>query len=253
VILPGYPVSDLGGPDGMALWFLGSAPPVNFTGLEPWTVPPFSWFFADQTLKYLVFQDPNFDAFSFGLSNTGVIDQASLTVYDQMTSAGNADDPQALRAHLSRGKKLLIYHGFSDGGLSPFPMIQFYKNLAGMTPGHYDALQRNARLFMVPGMHHCAGGPGPNVFDTLTPLQDWVENDVAPNGIIATHFVGNNRANPVDRTMPLCMFPQQARYSGRGDVNDAANWSCPGDDQGLLKIGRNGAAAGLGDDDGHGD
>lgn len=253
VILPGYPVSDLGGPDGMAIWFLGSAPPVNFTGPEPWTVPPFSWFFADQTLKYLVFQDPTFDAFSFGLSNTGVIDQASLTVYDQMTSAGNADDAEALRAYLSRGKKLLIYHGFSDGGLSPFPMIQFYKNLADMTPGHYDALQRNARLFMVPGMHHCAGGPGPNVFDMLTPLQAWVENDVAPNGIIATHLVGNNRANPVDRTMPLCMFPQQARYSGHGNVNDAANWSCAEHDHGLLKMGRNGAEAGLGDGEGHDD
>ena len=252
VILPGYPVTDLGGPDGMAIWFLGSAPPVNFAGPEPWTVPPFSWFFADQTLKYFVFQDPNFDTFNFGLSKTGVIDANSLAVYDQMTAAGNADDPDALLAYLGRGKKLLIYHGFSDGGLSPFPMIRFYKGLAAMTPGSYAGLQGNARLFMVPGMHHCAGGPGPNVFDTLTPLQNWVENDVAPNGIIASHFVGNNQKNPVDRTMPLCMFPQQARYSGSGDVNDATNWSCPAGDQSLLRIGRNGAEAGLGDD-GQGD
>jgi feruloyl esterase len=68
---------------------------------------------------------------------------------------------------------------------------------------------------------------------------------VTPNGIIATHFVGNNRNNPADRTMPLCMFPQQARYSGRGDKNDAANWSCPDGDEKLLKIGKNGSDAGL--------
>ena len=119
VILPGYPVSDLAGSDGMAVWFLGSSPPVNFTGPQPWTSPPFSWFFADQTLKYLVFQDPNFNAFDFGLSNTGVIDSGSLAIYDQMTAAGNGDDAEALRAYLNRGKKLIIYHGFSDGGLSP--------------------------------------------------------------------------------------------------------------------------------------
>ncbi len=245
VILPGYPVSDLAGSDGMAVWFLGSAPPVNFTGPQPWTSPPFSWFFADQTLKYLVFQDPNFNTFDFGLSNTGVIDSGSLAIYDQMTAAGNGDDAEALRAYLNRGKKLIIYHGFSDGGLSPFPMIQFYKDLAQQTPKHFEGLQQSARLFMVPGMHHCSGGPGPNVFDTLTPLQQWVENDVPPNGIIATHFVGNNRNNPVDRTMPLCMFPQQARYSGHGDKNDAANWSCPDGDKKLLKIGKNGSDAGL--------
>jgi feruloyl esterase len=238
-------VSDLAGSDGMALWFLGSAPPVNFTGPQPWTSPPFSWFFADQTLKYLVFQDPNFNTFDFGLSNTGVIDSGSLAIYDQMTAAGNGDDAEALRAYLNRGKKLIIYHGFSDGGLSPLPMIQFYKDLAQETPKHFEGLQESARLFMVPGMHHCSGGPGPNVFDTLTPLQQWVENDVAPNGIIATHFVGNNRNNPADRTMPLCMFPQQARYSGRGDKNDAANWSCPDGDEKLLKIGKNGSDAGL--------
>jgi feruloyl esterase len=245
LVLPGYPVSDLAGSDGMAVWFLGSAPPVNFTGPQPWTSPPFSWFFADQTLKYLVFQDPNFNTFDFGLSNTGVIDSGSLAIYDQMTAAGNADDAEALRAYLNRGKKLIIYHGFSDGGLSPFPMIQFYKDLAQQTPKHFEGLQQNARLFMVPGMHHCSGGPGPNVFDTLTPLQQWVENDVPPNGIIATHFVGNNRNNPVDRTMPLCMFPQQARYSGHGDKNNAANWSCPDGDEKLLKIGKNGSDAGL--------
>src|SRR5262249_42625078 len=162
---------------------------------QPWTSPPFSWNFADQTLRYLVFQDPSFNTFDFGMTNEGVIDSGSLAIYDQMTAAGNVDDLEALQAYLSRGKKLLIYHGFSDGGLTPYPTIQLYKDLAQTHPKHYGGLQQSARLFMVPGMHHCSGGPGPNVFDTLTPIQQWVENDVAPNGIVATHFVGNNRNN----------------------------------------------------------
>jgi tannase/feruloyl esterase len=102
-------------------------------------------------------------------------------------------------------------------------------------------LQENVRLFMVPGMQHCGGGPGPNTFDTLTALENWVERGEAPDVIIASH----STASTVDRTMPLCKFPEQARYSGHGDVNDAANWSCPVNDRRLLDIGPNGVEAGL--------
>jgi len=253
VVIPGYPVSDLGGPDGMSLWFLGSSPPTAPNGPEPWTNPPFAWSFADQTIKYFVEEDPNYDIFNFDLSSSGAIGRAALSLYDQGTAAGNADDPRRLLPYLGQGKKLLIYHGFSDGGLSPYPTIRLYKELASIHDGSYRRLQRGARLFMVPGMHHCSGGPGPNIFDTLTPLQNWVEHGQAPDGIIATHHVNNSAANPVDRTMPLCKFPEQARYSGKGDVNDAANWSCPSGDRSLLKIGPNGAQAGLVSDDEHGD
>jgi len=240
-VIPGYPITDLGGGDGMQIWFLGLTVPVS--GSEPWGSPfgpPFSWSFADQTLKYLVYEDPNYDTFNFGMSPDGRIDGRSLELWDKMTRAGNADDPEALQPFLRKGGKLLIYHGFSDGGLSPYRTIDLYKELADRAGGYRD-LQRDARLFLVPGMHHCAGGPGPNVFDTLTPLQKWVENGVAPDAIPASHFTGTT----VDRTMPLCKFPEQARYSGKGDVKNAANWSCPDHDRSLLHIGPNGAEAGL--------
>lgn len=100
------------------------------------------------------------------------------------------------------------------------------------------------RLFMVPGMQHCGGGPGPNLFDTLRSLEQWVENGVAPDSIIASHHVGNDPSQSVDRTMPLCKFPEAAKYSGSGDVNDAANWSCTANKD-LLKVGSNGTQAGL--------
>jgi len=71
-------------------------------------------------------------------------------------------------------------------------------------------------------MHHCSGGPGPNTFDTLSALEQWVERSAAPDKIIATH-----RTNGVaDRTRPLCPYPQVARYTGTGSDDDAANFVC---------------------------
>ena len=74
--------------------------------------------------------------------------------------------------------------------------------------GGYAALGKNARLFMVPGMYHCGGGPGPNVFNgVLGAIESWVEHGVAPSELIATKFTDDNPARPVQRTMPLCPFP----------------------------------------------
>jgi feruloyl esterase len=77
-------------------------------------------------------------------------------------------------------------------------------------------------LFMVPGMQHCGGGEGPDAFDTVTALESWVELGRAPASMVASHST-NGR---VDRTRPLCPYPQVARYSGRGGIDDAANFAC---------------------------
>ena len=80
----------------------------------------------------------------------------------------------------------------------------------------------SARLFLVPGMAHCAGGPGPNSWDKLAPLIDWVENGNAPDAVIATHSSGGD----VDNERPICAVPQQARYTGPvGGANDPSNWT----------------------------
>jgi len=82
--------------------------------------------------------------------------------------------------------------------------------------------QNFMRLFMTPMMGHCGGGVGPNIFDTLTPLAQWVENGTAPTQIIASHSTGG----VVDCTRPLCPYPQVARYAGSGSIDAAANFSC---------------------------
>jgi len=77
-------------------------------------------------------------------------------------------------------------------------------------------------LFMVPGMSHCGGGPGPNKFDAFGPLVSWVEHKESPQRIIASH--SSNDA--VDRTRPLCPYPMTAQYTGQGNIDDAGNFVC---------------------------
>jgi feruloyl esterase len=75
---------------------------------------------------------------------------------------------------------------------------------------------------MVPGMAHCGGGPGPNVFDAEHALEVWVERGVAPDTLIATHYTNRQP----DRRRPLCPYPKVAVYKGEGDVNDASSFEC---------------------------
>jgi feruloyl esterase len=78
------------------------------------------------------------------------------------------------------------------------------------------------RLFMVPGMAHCIGGEGPNVFDKMDVISAWVEHGEAPDAIIASHLSGDQ----VDRTRPLCPYPQLAKYKGAGSIDEAKNFVC---------------------------
>jgi feruloyl esterase len=102
---------------------------------------------------------------------------------------------------------------------------------ASFMPGdaRLDKTQKYARLFMVPGMYHCSGGPGPNVFDALTPLVTWVETGVAPEKIVATKFVSDTPP-AVQMTRPLCVFPKVAKYNGSGSTSIAANFTCVADE-----------------------
>jgi feruloyl esterase len=83
-------------------------------------------------------------------------------------------------------------------------------------------VQKFYRLFMVPGMAHCGGGDGTSTFDMLTAMEQWVENNKVPDQIAAVR----RRAGKVDRTRPLCPYPQIAHYKGSGDTNEAANFVC---------------------------
>jgi len=217
-------------------------PAANPAGARPWgdATPPGNWNLATGILLALGYYDLSVDL-NTAIETNGVVKPAALKlVYDRL-AADVPDDPSKYGAFFSRGGKLLMYHGYDDLIISPYSSVWFYEDLAEKNGG-YEKLGANARLFMVPGMQHCNGGAGPNAFDTLSALENWVEKGVAPDAITATHSTNN----AVDRSMPLCKFPEQARYKGSGDVNDAANLSCPQKDQSLLASGPNGNLAGVG-------
>ena len=126
-----------------------------------------------------------------------------------------------LSAFARRGGKLLTYHGWADPSIAPQASVNFYtRALAATTPPREspDWL----RLFMVPGMGHCRGGDGPDTFDVVSALEAWVERGEAPTRIVASQITGGK----VERTRPLCAYPQVARYTGSGSIDDAANFVC---------------------------
>jgi feruloyl esterase len=268
VVYPGAAISDIGGNDGEPAWTNGIFVPgqalpapttqatFDVTAPEPWgnagfSPAPLGWQFVDHAIKYFVERDPNFNTRNF--TGTGPIGDAALALFDKRTEAGDADAAAGFDRFIDKNRKLLIYHGFSDPALTAFRSIMLYEDLAKRTEdGGFQELQENVRMFLVPGMHHCGGGPGPNTFDTLTALEDWVEKGIGPDAIIATKFVNDNPAMAVSRTMPLCKFPEQAHFLGDptgatpAQLNNAANWACSPHDRSLLQVGLNGRQAGLG-------
>ena len=133
-----------------------------------------------------------------------------------MLSATNPD----LRPFFARGGKLIQYHGWTDQQVMPENSINYSKSvIAAVGKQTADA---SYRLYMAPGMGHCGGGDGPNTFDMLGAMELWRENGKPPASILASHA----NAGKVDRTRPLCPYPQTAKYNGRGSTDDATNFSC---------------------------
>lgn len=182
------------------------------------SMPPTDLQLQDQFLKYLAFDvdDPNFDWRTF---NFDTDPQRMETMHDILDASYDED----LHNFQDAGGKLIIYQGWSDVAATPFRTIQYYDRLHA-NQGRRQ-LEDSARLFMVPGMHHCVGGEGTTKFDALTALEQWVEEGQAPSSILAAHTTGSPGTN---RTRPLCPFPQHAVYQGTGSIDDAANFVCMG-------------------------
>jgi feruloyl esterase len=143
----------------------------------------------------------------------------------------DAIDPD-LQAFQVRGGKLIMVQGWGDPfNAQTLPIEYRDKVIAAFGAKAGKAAARKTvdgffRLFMAPGMSHCMGGPGPSKFDALAALREWVENRKAPERLVArkTSFVPS--ASDVPMSRPLCPYPQEARWSGKGSTRDAANFSC---------------------------
>jgi feruloyl esterase len=178
---------------------LGSAtsPPAN-ASLGRDTLREFSITPADTALDPLKF---DFDRDMVRTAETAAINDAVATL---------------LTSFAGHGGKMIVYHGLSDQAMATGALTDWYERL---TPRKAEGPQDWARLFLIPGMTHCAGGQSTDQFDMLTAIQDWVEKNRAPDRVVAS-----GRAFP-GITRPLCPYPKAARYDG-GDTNNAASFSC---------------------------
>jgi feruloyl esterase len=243
LIYPGASVGNLGQvnvtPRGHTNYL--DSPPADPDSAQPWgdATLPTNWSLAQNILMRLGYYDGDKDM-NHTVENNGVVKSAALDLVYTRMAADIPDDPSRFGAFFAKGGKLLIYHGYDDLVISPYSSVWFYEDLA-QENGGYEKLQQNARLFMVPGMQHCSTGAGPNTFDSLNALEKWMEKGIAPEAIPATHSTNNT----VDRAMPLCKFPEQARYKGSGDRNSISKWTCPQNDKSLLTVGPNGVQAGV--------
>ena len=150
------------------------------------------------------------------------IDDFTAGLGDFMKSITDATDPDLKRFHIQNGGKMMLYTGWADPSPPAATLIDYYNDIADTTfAGDLDDTKEHTRLFLVPGMGHCRGGPGPNTWDKLAPLVDWVENGHAPDFIVATHSTDG----VVDNERRICAYPELAVYTGpAGGENDPANW-----------------------------
>ena len=186
-----------------------------------WMIPPdpaapqnstIAWRIGNGWVKYLAFH-PNPPLRT--TLNDIAFDRATFDRVQRLAGLYDATDPD-LRAFQRAGGKLMLWHGWADQAIPPTGTVAYYQAVQDRMGG-LAATQRFARLFMFPGMYHCGGGTGPNSFDLLTPLLDWVETGAAPQRVVASL--------PGVRTRPVFAYPLVARYDGTGSTDDATNFT----------------------------
>jgi feruloyl esterase len=162
--------------------------------------------------SYIVHQNPKWDWRTFNAdTDVPLAQRRDLETPVDVTSAD-------FSKFLARNGKMILYHGWSDPSVAPQGTVNYVNRVLQTTP----AAANSVRLFMVPMMGHCGGGDGPNNFDMVAALDQWVDGGVVPQRILARRVEGGQ----VVRTRPLCPYPQQARYNGTGSIDDAANFTC---------------------------
>jgi len=230
-----YPGWAYGGENVPGMWAQGGAGGyVIGTPPKPGAASPYAsrhYLLTEETLRHVVFGDPGYDLHSFNFDT----DLPALQVASAQIDADNPD----LSSFNGRHGKLIMSVGWSDWAVGGLVVKGFYDQIVAQNGG-LAATGAFARLFMLPGVGHCfASDPQyktTSTIDLLTALENWVENDQAPASIVAAHVVprpGEREADAsmpitgtVDRTRPICAYPALASYNGKGNIDDAASFTC---------------------------
>jgi feruloyl esterase len=168
---------------------------------------------AEGVMRYLILDppQPEYDSLTFDYNRAAAV----VARWSKQADAKDAD----LSRFRKSGGKLLMTYGWADQILQPMMGVNYYESVVAKNGRDTSEF---ARLFMIPGMAHCAGGVGPDRHDAVTAVIDWVEKGKAPDTMLASKVVDGK----VVRTRPLCPYPQVARYKGQGSIDDASNFSC---------------------------
>jgi feruloyl esterase len=217
LIFPGFSMGD---ESGWKEWVIGEAPGASY-----------SYGYVQNYFRYMVTGDATFNV----LTAKG----DDLLRESRAKEAADLDATDAdLSRFAARGGKLILYHGWNDAAISPANTIAYFEGVEKQMGE--EKVASFARLYMVPGMEHCTGGPGASAmgqlgiptakgpkFGVFDSLENWVEKGSPEEGVVATKFA-TGKAGGMETvfTRPLCAWPKVARYSGSGDATDAANFAC---------------------------
>jgi hypothetical protein len=227
-IFPGFVPGGEEGEGGWGLWITGNAPGKSLL-----------FAFGNGFFGNMVYEQAGWDY------KQAKLDDAVTAADQKFANVLNSNDPN-MKAFQSHGGKLILYHGWNDAAISPLNSINYYESVQA-TMGKQQA-DSFVRLYMVPGMQHCANGPGPDDFGQLgippvndpqhnmyLALEQWAERGTPPSMIIASKLEAETPAGSVQAaaqaakpkmTRPLCPHPQQPKYKGQGDPNQAASFTC---------------------------
>ena len=217
VIFPGFSMGD---ETSWKEWIVGEDPASSLSSR-----------FVQNYFRYIVTGDPRTNVLTTGV---GELLRQSKEKGAADLDATNPD----LSRFAARGGKLILYHGWDDAAISPGNTVSYFESVERKMGR--EKVEPFMRLYMVPGMEHCSGGPGASAFGQLGMetakgpnyglfdlLENWVEKGSPSENVIATKYaVGMNGAMKAAFTRPLCAYPKVARYTGSGDASDAANFAC---------------------------
>ena len=209
LIYPGQPYGGEGEAGGWPAWISGLGNLFPASGSAK--APSAQWAFGTEMFKYLVFNDSTWDYAKYDISK-GRADTRKAAGFFNATSLD-------IDRFTARGGKLIIWHGWSDPALNALASIRYYQQAVARRA----ALKGQLRLFLLPGVLHCAGGPAPDQANWPAAISDWVEHGKAPARVLAIKIGADSKPT---RSRPLCAYPEHAVWSGKGSSDDEANFSC---------------------------